>query len=102
MSEDSIVVAESPDAALEICAEALMWWGFKNVEADQPAMTVSGSRRVFGQWTKSPVLLRLAPADDGGTLVTVFGEASIQSLTGLASDPAERLVRSAIRALEEY
>lgn len=101
-SEDSIVLVESPDAALKVCVEALRWWGFKKVEADEPAMIVSGRKRVFGQWTRSPVFLTLAPAENGGTLVTVVGEASIQSLTGMASNPAERLVRGAIRALQEY
>jgi hypothetical protein len=102
MSEDSIVVSESPAAALQLCVAALRWGRFKKIEANEPELCVTGRKRVFGQWTRSPVTLTLAPTDDGETLVTVFGEAPIQSLSGMASNPAERMVRSVIRALEEY
>jgi len=100
-AEQSLTLAGPPDRAMQTCVASLVRAGFKNVVANQPARIVTAEKRAFGQWTKNQVTVLLHPGAEGQTKATVVSQASAQSLSALASNPAQRLVASAVRALEE-
>jgi hypothetical protein len=98
VGEETITVAEAPDAALRRCVGALTSEGFKDIQS-QPGNVITASKRPFGQWTRTHVALTLDP-DAGGTRITVTARATAQSLTSLASPPAQRMVGRITKALE--
>jgi hypothetical protein len=97
-SERSLTIPETSEDALRKCTRVLVAAGFKKVEANHPAMMVSGQKRSFGQWTKNQVTIIIEPTDAGST-VTVSANATAQSLSSLASSPADRMVNQVVDAL---
>lgn len=99
-AERSVVLDCAPEAALQVCAAALTQAGFKNVTANAGAGLLTAQKRAFGQWTKAQVTL-LVKAEGSGSIVTAVSRAGAQSISSLVSDPAERLVGSALDAIED-
>lgn len=86
--------------ALQHCVVALARAGFKDVSPNVPAGIVIARKKAFGQWTKSQVTISIRNNQaDGTSSVIVIAEASPQSLSSLASDPAQRLVDEAAKAI---
>ncbi|MGB7587685.1 MAG: hypothetical protein WBM00_03145 [Solirubrobacterales bacterium] len=75
---------------------ALTTAGFKNINAG-PGF-VSAQKRAFGQWTKSQITLTVTP-DGDQSRVSITAQATAQSVTGLASSPAQRMVDQVAKAL---
>lgn len=98
-AERSVQLSDAPEDALTICAAALTQAGFKNVNVNAAAGLLTAQKRAFGQWTKAQLTLVVKP-EGGGSAVTAVSQAGAQSLSSLVSSPAERLVHSALDAIE--
>jgi len=94
--EREVVLHESSDPAVRTCVRALTAAGFKNINAG-PGF-VSAQKRVFGQWTRSQITLTITP-EGTGSRVTIMAQTNAQSLTGVASSPAGRMVDQVGRTL---
>jgi hypothetical protein len=88
-----------PEEALQLSALALIRAGFRRVDVNDGVGLITAEKRAFGQWTKASVILTVR-ASDGGSTVTATSGARAQSLSSLVSDPAQRLVDSALDAVE--
>jgi len=100
VSERNTTRAESPNTALTTCAQALAKAGFNNIQTHPDQMTVTGDKRVRGQWTRTPVIVSVS-ASEAGSTITVRSEAAAQSLVSAASKPSDRMVSRFLEALDQ-
>ena len=86
--------------ALDVCVQALEAGQFRDVMVGYDACSITASRLLGSQWTRSHLQVDLV-AVDGGTRVIATSSAAPESLLSLIRPPGEVLVRRFLSRLPE-
>jgi len=100
VAERRITRPEAPEAALTTCFQVLAKAGFTNVQANPQSMSVSADRKAAGQYTRTPISVRVSASGEGSE-ITVRSEQKAHSLLSAASRPADRAVTRFLDALDQ-
>jgi hypothetical protein len=97
-TERTVARSESPSAALSMCARTLTAARFKNVNQSLANMTVTATKRDFGQSKRANISVIVRTLGTGSE-ITVQCNTLATSLISLARNPSAQVVDDFIRAL---